>query len=168
MRVFPSKQLKDPCKNQVDEFSIGLADENNILEWSITIIGPPDTLYIALEESSNNKEQRSTDTDNNPIINGDQEGRLIVVIIIENLSFFSTKMATSSGPLPTFWKTHPSRCHPHILATKKSIKSMFASPRVRFQLSVSTKGRVPDSVSFSRSVVITVVAWVKRQYGRVF
>ncbi|MFQ6663918.1 hypothetical protein Gotur_031226 [Gossypium turneri] len=32
------------CKNPVDGFSAGLVDENNIFEWSVTIIGPPDTL----------------------------------------------------------------------------------------------------------------------------
>ncbi|XVF68731.1 hypothetical protein PTKIN_Ptkin11bG0025100 [Pterospermum kingtungense] len=39
------KQLKDLCKNPVDGFSAGLVDESNIFEWSVTIIGPPDTLY---------------------------------------------------------------------------------------------------------------------------
>ncbi|KAI4334508.1 hypothetical protein L6164_019191 [Bauhinia variegata] len=39
------KQLKDLCKNPVDGFSAGLVDENNIFEWSVTVIGPPDTLY---------------------------------------------------------------------------------------------------------------------------
>ncbi|KAK2382506.1 Ubiquitin-conjugating enzyme 13, variant 2 [Trifolium repens] len=39
------KQLKDLCKNLVDGFSAGLVDETNIFEWSVTIIGPPDTLY---------------------------------------------------------------------------------------------------------------------------
>ncbi|KAH9627530.1 hypothetical protein KSS87_016244 [Heliosperma pusillum] len=33
------------CKNPVDGFSAGLANENNLFEWSVTIIGPPDTLY---------------------------------------------------------------------------------------------------------------------------
>ncbi|MQL67821.1 hypothetical protein Taro_000111 [Colocasia esculenta] len=32
-------------KNPVDGFSAGLVDDNNIFEWSVTIIGPPDTLY---------------------------------------------------------------------------------------------------------------------------
>ncbi|PPS03996.1 hypothetical protein GOBAR_AA16662 [Gossypium barbadense] len=40
------KQLKDLCKHPVDGFSAGLVDENNIFEWSVTIIGPPDTLYF--------------------------------------------------------------------------------------------------------------------------
>ncbi|KAH9616423.1 hypothetical protein KSS87_011985 [Heliosperma pusillum] len=35
----------DLCKNPVDGFSAGLVNENNIFEWSVTIIGPPDTLY---------------------------------------------------------------------------------------------------------------------------
>ncbi|KAL2899040.1 Ubiquitin-conjugating enzyme E2 7 [Bienertia sinuspersici] len=39
------KQLKDLCKNPVDGFSAGLVDENNLFEWSVTVIGPPDTLY---------------------------------------------------------------------------------------------------------------------------
>lgn len=34
----------DLCKNPVDGFSAGLVDENNLFEWSVTIIGPPDTL----------------------------------------------------------------------------------------------------------------------------
>ncbi|BFG20814.1 hypothetical protein CerSpe_070880 [Prunus speciosa] len=45
----------------------------------------------------------------------------------------------------------------HIFSAKKSIKSMFASPRLRFQLSVSPEGWVSDSGSGSRSVVVTVV-----------
>ncbi|XP_008812035.1 ubiquitin-conjugating enzyme E2 7-like [Phoenix dactylifera] len=39
------KQLRDLSKNPVDGFSAGLVDDNNIFEWSVTIIGPPDTLY---------------------------------------------------------------------------------------------------------------------------
>ncbi|KAJ4979833.1 hypothetical protein NE237_010613 [Protea cynaroides] len=39
------KQLKNLCKNPVDGFSAGLVDDSNIFEWSVTIIGPPDTLY---------------------------------------------------------------------------------------------------------------------------
>ena len=34
----------DLCKNPVDGFSAGLVDESNLFEWSVTIIGPPDTL----------------------------------------------------------------------------------------------------------------------------
>lgn len=36
--------LADLCKHPVDGFSAGLVDETNIFEWSVTIIGPPDTL----------------------------------------------------------------------------------------------------------------------------
>ncbi|CAN4106843.1 unnamed protein product [Withania somnifera] len=39
------KQLKDLCKHPVDGFSAGLVDESNLFEWSVTIIGPQDTLY---------------------------------------------------------------------------------------------------------------------------
>ncbi|CAN6993794.1 hypothetical protein Bca4012_048550 [Brassica carinata] len=43
------KQLKGtPQKfnmHPVDGFSAGLVDEKNIFEWSVTIIGPPDSLY---------------------------------------------------------------------------------------------------------------------------
>ncbi|XP_004306435.1 PREDICTED: vacuolar protein sorting-associated protein 36 [Fragaria vesca subsp. vesca] len=45
----------------------------------------------------------------------------------------------------------------HIFTSKKSLKSIFASPRIRFQLSVSPDGRVAKSGSGSRSVVVTVV-----------
>ena len=34
----------DLCKNTVDGFSAGLVDEENVFEWSVSIIGPPDTL----------------------------------------------------------------------------------------------------------------------------
>ncbi|KAI5575027.1 hypothetical protein BDE02_10G184200 [Populus trichocarpa] len=39
------KQLRDLCKNPVDGFSAGLVDETDMFEWSVSIIGPPDTLY---------------------------------------------------------------------------------------------------------------------------
>ncbi|KAH0928503.1 hypothetical protein HID58_014230 [Brassica napus] len=39
------KQLKDLCKKPVDGFSAGLVDENNVFQWSVSIMGPPDTLY---------------------------------------------------------------------------------------------------------------------------
>ncbi|KAK1355356.1 Ubiquitin-conjugating enzyme E2 7 [Heracleum sosnowskyi] len=45
MNVALSIHLKDLCKNPVDGFSVGLVDESNLFEWSVTIIGPPDTLY---------------------------------------------------------------------------------------------------------------------------
>lgn len=32
-------------KNPVEGFSAGLADDSNIFEWDILIVGPPDTLY---------------------------------------------------------------------------------------------------------------------------
>ena len=41
LRVFVSADL---CKNPVDGFSAGLVDESNLFEWSVTVIGPPDTL----------------------------------------------------------------------------------------------------------------------------
>ncbi|KAK4353344.1 hypothetical protein RND71_028862 [Anisodus tanguticus] len=43
------KQLKDLCKKPVDGFSAGLVDESNLFEWSVTIIGPPETLYLAIK-----------------------------------------------------------------------------------------------------------------------
>ncbi|GBC06181.1 hypothetical protein RclHR1_06670021 [Rhizophagus clarus] len=39
------KQLKELSKHPVEGFSAGLADNDNIYEWEIMIIGPPDTLY---------------------------------------------------------------------------------------------------------------------------
>ncbi|KAL5992006.1 Ubiquitin-conjugating enzyme 13 [Asimina triloba] len=41
----PSLLAADLAKNPVDGFSAGLVDDSNIFEWSVTIIGPPDTLY---------------------------------------------------------------------------------------------------------------------------
>ncbi|KAK9283231.1 hypothetical protein L1049_011467 [Liquidambar formosana] len=46
----------------------------------------------------------------------------------------------------------------HIFSPKKSLKSMFATPRVRFQVSVSPDGRVAENLgSGSKSMVITLV-----------
>ncbi|XP_062156168.1 ubiquitin-conjugating enzyme E2 14 [Alnus glutinosa] len=39
------KQLRDLCKSPVDGFSAGLVDDSNVFEWSVTIMGPLDTLY---------------------------------------------------------------------------------------------------------------------------
>ena len=39
------KQLKDLTKNPVEGFSAGLANDNDIYNWEVLIIGPPDTLY---------------------------------------------------------------------------------------------------------------------------
>ncbi|PWZ17457.1 Ubiquitin-conjugating enzyme E2 7 [Zea mays] len=39
-------KTKDLAKNPVDGFSAGLVDDSNIFEWQVTIIGPPDTLYV--------------------------------------------------------------------------------------------------------------------------
>jgi len=39
------KQLKELSKNPVEGFSAGLSDDENIYEWEIMIMGPPDTLY---------------------------------------------------------------------------------------------------------------------------
>ncbi|KAJ4885180.1 Ubiquitin-conjugating enzyme E2 protein [Raphanus sativus] len=46
------KQLKDLCKHPVDGFSVGLVDENNIFQWSVSIIGPPDTLKLKAKDSN--------------------------------------------------------------------------------------------------------------------
>ena len=43
-KIFLFLDLKDLTKCPVDGFSAGLVDENNIYEWDIMIIGPPDTL----------------------------------------------------------------------------------------------------------------------------
>ncbi|KAL1915976.1 uncharacterized protein VTP21DRAFT_6364 [Calcarisporiella thermophila] len=39
------KQLKDLKKNPVEGFSAGLVDDNDVFEWEVMIIGPPDTPY---------------------------------------------------------------------------------------------------------------------------
>jgi hypothetical protein len=43
----PSHLLTPPelTKNPVEGFSAGLADDNNLYEWEVMIIGPPETLY---------------------------------------------------------------------------------------------------------------------------
>ena len=38
------KQLKELTKHPVDGFSAGLANDD-LFEWSVTILGPPETLY---------------------------------------------------------------------------------------------------------------------------
>ncbi|OIW06155.1 hypothetical protein TanjilG_01782 [Lupinus angustifolius] len=50
----------------------------------------------------------------------------------------------------------------HIFSHKKSLKSMFTSPRVRFQVSLSPEGRI--SASGSSSVVVTIVVKGKWDY----
>jgi len=39
------RQLLELTKRPVEGFSAGLVDEDNILEWEVIIMGPPDTLY---------------------------------------------------------------------------------------------------------------------------
>ncbi|TDL26988.1 ubiquitin-conjugating enzyme [Rickenella mellea] len=39
------RQLQELNKHPVEGFSAGLVDDDNLLEWEVLIIGPPDTLY---------------------------------------------------------------------------------------------------------------------------
>ncbi|ORX91075.1 putative ubiquitin protein ligase [Basidiobolus meristosporus CBS 931.73] len=39
------KQLRELTKHPVEGFSAGLVSDDNIYEWEIMILGPPDTLY---------------------------------------------------------------------------------------------------------------------------
>ncbi|KAJ7584860.1 ubiquitin-conjugating enzyme [Mycena floridula] len=39
------RQLAELTKHPVEGFSAGLVDDDNMYEWEIMIIGPPDTLY---------------------------------------------------------------------------------------------------------------------------
>ncbi|KIY69582.1 ubiquitin-conjugating enzyme [Cylindrobasidium torrendii FP15055 ss-10] len=39
------RQLTELTKRPVEGFSAGLVDDDNLYEWEIMIIGPPDTLY---------------------------------------------------------------------------------------------------------------------------
>ncbi|KAL7278610.1 hypothetical protein ACG7TL_007611 [Trametes sanguinea] len=39
------RQLMELTKHPVEGFSAGLVDENNLYEWEVMIIGPPDTIY---------------------------------------------------------------------------------------------------------------------------
>lgn len=40
-----NRQLRDLSRHPVDGFSAGLVDDDNIFEWAVTVMGPPDTLY---------------------------------------------------------------------------------------------------------------------------
>ncbi|XP_015876286.3 vacuolar protein sorting-associated protein 36 isoform X1 [Ziziphus jujuba] len=63
----------------------------------------------------------------------------------------------SSSTTTTAASAIPLSAITHIFSPKKSLRSMFASPRFRFQLSVSSDGRGVGSGPGSRSVVVTVV-----------
>jgi len=36
---------QDLTRNPIEGFSAGLVDDSNVLQWQVTIMGPPDTLY---------------------------------------------------------------------------------------------------------------------------
>ncbi|PPD75394.1 hypothetical protein GOBAR_DD27664 [Gossypium barbadense] len=74
-------------------------------------------------------------------------------------------LPSSSASTPTCASAIPLAAISHIFSSKKSLKSVFHSPRIRFQVLVSSTGRVFDpgsgsgssSGSGSRSVVVTAV-----------
>ncbi|GMJ12163.1 hypothetical protein like AT5G04920 [Hibiscus trionum] len=74
-------------------------------------------------------------------------------------------LPSSSAITPTSASAIPLAAISHIFSSKKSLKSVFHSPRIRFQVLVSPDGRVFDpgsgsgssSGSGSRSVVVTAV-----------
>lgn len=78
----------------------------------------------------------------------------LLILTTHRLLWLSDSTTTNSGA-----SAIPLASITHIFSAKKSLKSMFASPRIRFQLSVSPDGRVSSSGSGSgsRSVVVTVV-----------
>ncbi|KAK9912217.1 hypothetical protein M0R45_036088 [Rubus argutus] len=78
----------------------------------------------------------------------------LLILTTHRLLWLSDSATASSGA-----SAIPLASISHIFSAKKSLKSMFASPRIRFQLSVSPDGRVSSSGSGSgsRSVVVTVV-----------
>lgn len=39
-----AKQLKEMSKHPTEGFSAGLVNEDNLFEWQILVVGPPDTL----------------------------------------------------------------------------------------------------------------------------
>lgn len=39
------RQYKELCKNPVDNFSVGLKDDENMYEWNVMMEGPSDTIY---------------------------------------------------------------------------------------------------------------------------
>ncbi|TKY68473.1 Vacuolar protein sorting-associated protein 36 [Spatholobus suberectus] len=62
---------------------------------------------------------------------------------------------SASGAGPSSASAVPLAAVSHIFSHKKSLRSVFASPRVRFQVSLSPEGRV--AALGSRSVVVTAV-----------
>ncbi|XP_038990810.1 vacuolar protein sorting-associated protein 36-like isoform X2 [Hibiscus syriacus] len=74
-------------------------------------------------------------------------------------------LSSSSATTPTSASSIPLAAISHIFSSKKSLKSVFHSPRIRFQVLVSSDGRVFDPGSGSgssigsgsRSVVVTAV-----------
>ncbi|MCL7029009.1 hypothetical protein MKW94_014502 [Papaver nudicaule] len=46
-RIIIQKELTDLMRNPVDWFSAGLVWEDNIFEWILLILGPPDTPYFS-------------------------------------------------------------------------------------------------------------------------
>lgn len=40
-----AKNKTDLTRNPIEGFSAGLVDDSNVLQWQVTIMGPPDTLY---------------------------------------------------------------------------------------------------------------------------
>ncbi|CAB4390609.1 unnamed protein product [Rhizophagus irregularis] len=70
------KQLKELSKHPVEGFSAGLVDNDNIYEWEIMIIGPPDTLYeggffkarMTFPKASNNRSDEFFDIADYPLM----------------------------------------------------------------------------------------------------
>ncbi|XP_065054793.1 ubiquitin-conjugating enzyme E2 G1-like [Rhopilema esculentum] len=44
-RLLLKKQLADLNKNPVDGFSAGLIDDDNLFQWEVMVLGPPETFY---------------------------------------------------------------------------------------------------------------------------
>ncbi|KAL4570267.1 hypothetical protein LXL04_025919 [Taraxacum kok-saghyz] len=78
----------------------------------------------------------------------------LLILTTYRLLWLPNPESTTSAPTSTAVAV-PLAAITHIFQSKKSIKGMFASPRVRFQVSVTPDGKVQERGS--KSIVITLV-----------
>jgi len=45
MRITEASYCAEFNRNPPEGFSVGLVDDDNVFEWQLMILGPPDTLY---------------------------------------------------------------------------------------------------------------------------
>ncbi|KAI3885482.1 hypothetical protein MKW92_014942 [Papaver armeniacum] len=111
------------------------------------------------EVESNLLSSIDIESDENPNFSVFKSGILILtthrIIWIDESKNNNSSSSSSTSSSSSAAISIPLGAVTHIFSPKKSIKSMFASPRIRFQVSVSTAGKVEEKGS--RSMVITLV-----------